>query len=189
MTYERQFFQYLDNLKRRIYAQPLNLGGVSSSGGGVGGPPGGFLGQLPQSRITYDKLEAATAYTPSSGASLLDNLNHIRHQIATISGGGGAVAVQEDDVEVVATATVINFEGSVSVADEGGGKVTVTVTASGVGGTDDDAIHDNVANEISAIAEKTTPANADIILIEDSAASYVKKKVQVQNLPGGDIEV
>lgn len=55
--------------------------------------------------------------------------------------------------------------------------------ASGASGTDADAIHDNVANEISAIAEKVSPASADLILIEDSAASYVKKKVQISNLP------
>jgi hypothetical protein len=51
--------------------------------------------------------------------------------------------------------------------------------------TDADAIHDNVANEISAITEKTVPADADLVIIEDSAASYVKKKVQISNLPGG----
>ena len=51
--------------------------------------------------------------------------------------------------------------------------------------TDTVAIHDNVANEISAIAEKGTPVSADVLVIEDSAASYVKKKVQVGNLPTG----
>lgn len=51
--------------------------------------------------------------------------------------------------------------------------------------TDNDAIHDNVAAEISAITEKVTPIAADLIVIEDSAAANVKKKVQVGNLPGG----
>ena len=45
------------------------------------------------------------------------------------------------------------------------------------------AIHDDVASEISAITEKTTPVSADLILIEDSAASNAKKKVQLGNLP------
>lgn len=53
------------------------------------------------------------------------------------------------------------------------------------GATDTDAIHDNVAAEISAIAEKVTPVDADLVIIEDSAAANVKKKVQVGNLPGG----
>lgn len=53
----------------------------------------------------------------------------------------------------------------------------------GPGGTDDDAIHDNVAGEINAIAEKTAPVAADLLIIEDSAASNAKKKVQIGNLP------
>ena len=52
------------------------------------------------------------------------------------------------------------------------------------------AIKDNVAGEINAITEKATPVSADLILIEDSADSNNKKKVQVGNLPssggGGD---
>ena len=58
-------------------------------------------------------------------------------------------------------------------------------TNSAGGGKDSDAIHDNVASEINSISEKGTPVNADIVLIEDSADSYNKKKVQVGNLPGG----
>jgi len=189
MTYERQFFQYLDNLKRRIYAQPMNLGGVASSGGGVGGPPGGFLGYLPQTRITYDKLESATHKTVSSGPSLWDNLNHIRKRIETVEASGvfyNGFSIEKDDIEIADEVIIINFEGSgVSVLDEGAGKVTITI--SGGIASDTDAIHDNEANEISAIAEKSTPVDADILIIEDSAASYVKKKVQVSNLPVGAV--
>jgi len=50
------------------------------------------------------------------------------------------------------------------------------------GGTDPDAIHDNVANEITAITEKTSLADNDEFVIEDSAASYVKKSVKLSNL-------
>ena len=52
-------------------------------------------------------------------------------------------------------------------------------------GTDANAVHVNVANEISTITEKTTPVAADLMIIEDSEASGVKKKVQIGNLPGG----
>jgi len=51
------------------------------------------------------------------------------------------------------------------------------------GGVDAQAIHDNEAAEITAIAEKTTPAPADVLIIEDSAAADVKKKLQIANLP------
>jgi hypothetical protein len=52
-------------------------------------------------------------------------------------------------------------------------------------GTDNDAIHDNVSGEISAIAEKTSPVGDDWLVIEDSAASNAKKKVKVSSLPAG----
>ncbi len=49
--------------------------------------------------------------------------------------------------------------------------------------TDVDAIHDNVAGEITAITEKTAPVAADVILLEDSAAGNAKRRVQIGNLP------
>lgn len=62
---------------------------------------------------------------------------------------------------------------------------SVWVWGAGGGGGDADAIHDNVDGEINAITEKVTPANNDLLLIEDSAASYAKKKVKISNLPAG----
>ena len=44
--------------------------------------------------------------------------------------------------------------------------------------TDDDAIHDNVASEISVITDKPTPVSGDHYIIEDSAASNAKKSVE-----------
>ena len=52
-------------------------------------------------------------------------------------------------------------------------------------GTDSNAIHDNISGEIDTISEKSTPVDADIIIIEDSADSFNKKKVQISNLPTG----
>jgi hypothetical protein len=49
--------------------------------------------------------------------------------------------------------------------------------------TDTDAIHDNQTGEINAVAVKGTPADADVVLIEDSAASYAKKKATLSTLP------
>lgn len=57
------------------------------------------------------------------------------------------------------------------------------------GGTDSNAIHGNTPSEISAITEKTTPVSADLLLIEDSAASNAKKKVQIGNLPASGASV
>ena len=49
--------------------------------------------------------------------------------------------------------------------------------------TEDNAIHDNIASEISAITAKGTPVSGDFLLIEDSAASNVKKRITVGSLP------
>ena len=49
------------------------------------------------------------------------------------------------------------------------------------GGGDENAIHSNRDSEISALTEKTTPADADVFIIEDSATSHTKKKVSLAN--------
>lgn len=59
------------------------------------------------------------------------------------------------------------------------------VTTTTQGGRDPDAIHDNTASEISAIAEKAAPVAADLVVIEDSEAANVKKRVQLGNIPAG----
>lgn len=52
-------------------------------------------------------------------------------------------------------------------------------------GSDTTAIHDNVAGEISGIATKATPTAADILIIEDAAATFAKKRITIGSLPGG----
>lgn len=49
--------------------------------------------------------------------------------------------------------------------------------------TDVDAVHVDQAAEIAVVTEKTTPVPADLLLIEDSEAANVKKRVQAGNLP------
>jgi len=51
------------------------------------------------------------------------------------------------------------------------------------GGFDPNAIHDNVSNEINSITQKLVPVGADEILIEDSSAGYIKKKILISTLP------
>ena len=61
----------------------------------------------------------------------------------------------------------------------------VTKSEVGLGNVTNDAQLKRAAGDINSFTEKTTPANADLILIEDSADSYNKKKVQIGNLPTG----
>lgn len=46
----------------------------------------------------------------------------------------------------------------------------------------DTKISKTTSGEISAMTEKTTPASADVVVIEDSADSYSKKKAQIGNI-------
>ena len=65
-------------------------------------------------------------------------------------------------------------------------KITIDKAGGGGGaGSDTTAIHDDTASEISAISEKVTPVNADIIIGEDSENANAKIRMQVGNLPAG----
>jgi hypothetical protein len=246
---------------------PTVLGGFTGPGGGIGGPPGGFIGQLSQSHVTYDTTEAATLDTPASGMSLVDNLNHIRYRIGVVESGVAAtVTVIDDNVpDTFTPVDTIHFSGAgVTVIDLGGGEVQVLITASGTvggscvviddltqqittsgvhfdlqteatclsgvvlfyngiyqsyeyfdmdldglglttifptnsgdslvavynfgggtsggSGTDENAIHDNISGEFTVITEKTTLHNDDLFIIEDSEASFAKKKVKKSNV-------
>lgn len=57
-----------------------------------------------------------------------------------------------------------------------------SVNLSAGAGSDTNAVHVNAANEINGITEKTTLTGNDLFIIEDSAASGVKKKVKQSNL-------
>jgi len=50
-------------------------------------------------------------------------------------------------------------------------------------GGDANAFHDNVVGEIALLTTKTTPTSADLLLIEDAAASNSKKSITVGALP------
>lgn len=79
---------------------------------------------------------------------------------------------------------VITQDGNVYICTTAGSPGTWTQVGAAAA-TDSDAIHDNVAAEISAITEKGSPASGDWLLIEDAADSDNKKKVDWANLPAG----
>jgi hypothetical protein len=49
-------------------------------------------------------------------------------------------------------------------------------------GTDVNAVHVNEVEEIYGVTLKETPADDDVILIEDSAAGYVKKRIKISSI-------
>jgi len=101
---ENQLMEFFASMQSFNKLAIMNLGGTEGPGGGSGGPPGGFIGQLPQSRVTYDTTEAAIWETPSSGRTLVHNLNRIRHRITVI----------ED--EPITHQTILTFGGNLEIS-------------------------------------------------------------------------
>lgn len=62
---------------------------------------------------------------------------------------------------------------------------SVTKTQVGLGNVTDDAQLKRDAGDFNTFTEKLTLANDDLILIEDSADSFNKKKLKASNLPSG----
>jgi len=133
------------------------LGVFCASGGGGVGPAGGVVGQLPQYYVSYDLSELETLNTPSSGMSLLDNLNHIRYEINV---------AQTPDRYV--QMTVVNYMDDIYTGD-GIGYIVIPpiidgmdliyvhakVIASGTTGTTDIQIA-NVTNSVDILSTKLT---------------------------------
>jgi hypothetical protein len=138
-----QLFSYFNQLERKIKVSPLNLGGIAASGGGIGGPPGGFTGVLPQTRVSYDFSEDAISgwssdnpYNASGilvSGSLLDNMNHIRYRIQILEQGDipGKIEVYEDNVLVSSGITMLDFADNLNVTKTGDEKVKIDVADGG----------------------------------------------------------
>jgi len=137
----------------RWFASSINLGGVPGSGGGSGGPPGGFYGQLIQAQVAYDTTEAAVAGGPvASGWSLVDNLNHIRYLLNTKN---PSLIVQDESVQVASGITVLNFLGAGITAALVGNAINITVTATGGGSGDSGitVIWEDVTSQVPAAGD------------------------------------
>ncbi len=134
-THEHVILELIDSAFKTAKTTPLNLGGISGTGGGLGQPPGGYIGQLPQTKVSYDTTEAATLFTPASGMSLVDNLNHIRYWIEylqdAVNSGGSALVVEDwDGNPSINNVNRIVFSGGV-VTDLGAGRVLVQISGGG----------------------------------------------------------
>jgi hypothetical protein len=133
--YEQTLMQLLENLRANILVRPLNLGGVAGAYGGGGGPPGGFVGYLPQTRVAYDSTESAV-WTTTASSSLLDNLNHIRYRMNTLEATSGVfgLTVKHDGVTQGTGITVLNITGALN-ASVAGSVATISGEGSSTPGT------------------------------------------------------
>jgi len=125
MNFNIELAKYFENMKRYLKNQPLVL-----NGGG-----GGFQGQLPQSRVTFDVDEFEDNTIPASGVSLVTNLNRIRYRVSQLETGTG-VDVEENGTPISNDVTILNFAGDVNVTETTSNEVLIQVTSSGTGVTD-----------------------------------------------------
>lgn len=110
--------------------------------------------------------------------------NTVRGYIDVSSAGGGTDA-NAVHVNVASEISAITSKGTPTTSDflliedaaDSNNKKKITI-GDIPASTDATAIHNNVANEITAITEKTTVANIDEFIIEDSGASFVKKSIK-----------
>jgi len=186
MTLQKFEYAVLDMIEsaaRTVKTAPINLGGVGGAGGGVGIPPGGFIGRLAQFYVAYDTLEAATSdtlpsgVTGASGWSLVDNLNHIRYRLNILESGGSIVVENDNTLVDYLDVTSIHFSGAgVVTNDLGGGEVQIVITASGGGGGLDetaadalylrlDASNDPVTDQLDIV--NSTPGNGGIFILTE----------------------
>jgi len=80
---------------------------------------------------------------------------------------------------------VVFLRTGISLGDGDSSSSGVAPVPGGGSGTDPDAIHDNVAGEISAIAPKGSPTSSDYLIIEDAADLNNKKSITIGDLPTG----
>ena len=126
--------------------------------------------------------------TSPSEANIDALYNTVRGYIDVSSAGGGT-DTNAVHVNVASEISAITSKGTPTTSDflliedaaDSNNKKKITI-GDIPASTDATAIHNNVANEITAITEKTTVANIDEFIIEDSGASFIKKSITRKNI-------
>jgi hypothetical protein len=160
---EDKILQLVRSNQYQWFTVGINLGGVPGEGGGSGTPIGGFTGQLIQSRVTYDTTEAESLTVPSSGQSLVHNLNRIRYWL---NQRGLPLVIQDDGVEVASGVTTLDFVGAPVDVTFSSGKAIVTISGTGGGGggdtvkvSSDDTVTNYLDNKITVALPITKVVN------------------------------
>lgn len=193
--YDTTLFQYFQNIKQQIRLSPLNLGGVVGAGGGAGGPPGGFIGYLPQTRVSYDTTEATisgfispSAYNASGyliNASLVDNLNHIRYRLQIVEGlafGGGTLTIQETGITIASGISSLNFVGA-AITNPSPGHITITMSGGGSGVDEKVKVSSNDTTTNYLEQKITAGTNVTITVLNEGTNEQIR--ISASGIGGG----
>lgn len=155
--------------------------------------------------LSTQELSLAAATTTTAGAATaaqilkLDGIEALADVTdATNVNAAGAVMESDYNANTILAATADNTPSALTVDEQTlvgritAGEITdlsaaqvrtLLNVADGATAGDSTAIHDNVSGEISLVTEKGTPVAADLLIIEDSEATNVKKRIQLSSLP------
>jgi hypothetical protein len=179
LNLEDKIISLIRNERYKWFTTGVNLGGVTGASGGTGTPIGGFIGQLVQSKVTYDTTEAESMAVPISGASLVHNLNRIRYRLAQVEAGSGIdasgisyISIWDESIPQ-GNVTILDFQGAGVETTVSGSVATITVTATGSGGAGHDAV--TVVDTSSLNLELTGQALSGYVL--DNSHSHVEANI------------
>tara|TARA_R110002012_G_scaffold18762_3_gene68580 strand:+ start:4488 stop:5369 length:882 start_codon:yes stop_codon:yes gene_type:complete len=122
--------------------------------------------------------------TSPSEANIDALYNTVRGYIDVAAGGGGtdANAVHVNvgsEISAITSKATPTTSDILLIEDAADSNSKKKITIGDLPSTSDaNAVHVNAANEITAITEKTSVANIDEFIIEDSGASFVKKSIK-----------
>ena len=145
-------------------------------------------GQIGVVSITIDTLlntgpdAAANTTNFNTAVAASPHATSVNSSISTINSTLTAYGIRITDLENVApsVASVNGLTGSVEIDFDTlltfGDSAAQFVTATG------NAIHDDLSGEIDALTDKPVPVGDDLVIIEDSAASFGKKKVAISTI-------
>lgn len=166
------------------------LGGTGGSDGGIGEPPGGFWGQLIQTRVTYDTTAGSRACSAGSAgsSSLVDNLDKIRlgQEICAdaikdwhIDWGTGGSQVSAVDVPFASTSGSISATNVRDAIEE-----TYIESGGGTGGGPANAEYVVMTLNPTLTAERVLTAGDGLDLTDGGAGGNATLAVDVTDILG-----
>ncbi|MHA1805946.1 MAG: hypothetical protein ACTSX2_00055 [Candidatus Thorarchaeota archaeon] len=168
-----------------LWAEESLIGGIRNFDGS--GPATHITANFSDTYLTGTAMSDIGSLPEVSG-SVIDWSTKKKYELAGLSNAGEPIEevggpVNSDDAATkdYVDTELTKIEGTtIKSTGEASGKILTSDGANGASwqsqAPDPNAIHDNVAGEINAIAEKTTFDDDDEILLEDNSASYAKKK-------------
>jgi len=146
----------------------------STARGAATGFVAGDVGKLAR-QLDNNSLWMLSNHSPIAWRSIAEGGTPVAHASTHNVGGGDTLAI-----DAAAGTGSLRTLGTSATAACAGNDARLSDNR-----TDSTAIHKATSAEISAITEKTVPVSGDVLLIEDSAASYAKKRLTIGNFPGG----